>query len=82
MHLTSPVPRELLAASQCRTPHITIKMADTPEELHGVFRLNYQTYRYRTYTHVSRGYWRVLQECIQARHMDRAGSRDRAAVMT
>jgi ribosomal protein S18 acetylase RimI-like enzyme len=44
MSLISPVPRDLLAASQRRTSHITIKRADTPEEFDGVFRLNYYTY--------------------------------------
>ncbi|HEY7495665.1 MAG TPA: GNAT family N-acetyltransferase [Candidatus Tectomicrobia bacterium] len=44
MPLTSPVPRALLAASQRRTPHITIKRAETPVEFDGVFQLNYHTY--------------------------------------
>jgi GNAT superfamily N-acetyltransferase len=44
MPLISPIPRDLLTASQRRTPHITIKRADTPEEFNGVFRLNYHTY--------------------------------------
>ncbi|MGH9160755.1 MAG: GNAT family N-acetyltransferase [Vicinamibacteraceae bacterium] len=40
----SPVPRDILAASERRTSRLTIKRAETPEELQGLFRLNYRTY--------------------------------------
>ena len=44
MTFTSPVPPEMLEAAEARTEHIDIKLAQTPKELEGVFRLNHQIY--------------------------------------